>query len=361
MTWLQFCSQKKCLTIVATTLLAALLFIENCHAQIITGVWAGRINKKKTELKIIQRGDSLLGTSYYYESENNYRRYSIRGYFDANTNQAVWWDDQLLEEKSGRYSLSSPGKIPYLSTADFNCPGSDKMFLDGNAFLINDREDIKGPVHLEKTTTPVFGDEWDFIIDNYTSGGNDPDLIDSVAALATKPVFSPLKKQEEPGRPEKIAAKTKAKEKTETGLPGTPVTLQKNQPVQNNIEHKFRQREKLIGAEIPLAGDSIELRFYDNAEIDGDSISLFLNNRVIFQHIRLTAAAYIIKLPVNELSDTNELVMVAENLGAIPPNTSYMVALCDGRRYEAVLFSTEQSSAVVRLVKPKAMSKTNQN
>src|SRR6185503_17306376 len=59
------------------------VFISNLSsAQMITGVWKGKINKKKTELKIIQKGDSLLGTSYYYESENNYRRYSIKGYFD---------------------------------------------------------------------------------------------------------------------------------------------------------------------------------------------------------------------------------------------------------------------------------------
>src|SRR5262249_37994645 len=96
-------------------------FSNSSDAQMITGVWKGKIDKKRTEIKIVQKGDSLLGTSYYYESENNYRRYSIRGYYDPNTNEAIWWDDQLLEEKNGRLSLSNPGKIPYLSSADFNC------------------------------------------------------------------------------------------------------------------------------------------------------------------------------------------------------------------------------------------------
>ena len=109
----------------------------------------------------------------------------------------------------------------------------------------------------------------------------------------------------------------------------------------------------MIAADIPLVGDSIELRFYDNAEIDGDSISLFLNNKLIFQHIRLTAAAYSIKLPISELNDNNELVMVAENLGSIPPNTSYMLAIVNEKRYEAILRSTENSSAVIKLTKPK--------
>jgi hypothetical protein len=72
--------------------------------QQITGVWKGKIDRKKVELKIIQKGDSLTGTSYYYESANSYSRYSIKGYFDPNTNSAVWWDDQLLEERSGIFA-----------------------------------------------------------------------------------------------------------------------------------------------------------------------------------------------------------------------------------------------------------------
>ena len=326
----------------------------------ITGVWKGKINKKKTEVKIVQKGDSLLGTSYYYESENNYRRYSIKGYFDPNTNQAVWWDDQLLEEKNGKLNVNTPGKIPYLLSADFNCPGSDKMFLDGDAALKNKKESIQGPVHLEKTGETVFPDEWDFIIDNYTAGASDPYYIDSVASIAGVPVEIPGEKIIQPKqndlpvkRNEPVKANSTPVQKAETvKVPDTPKQEQKL-TIKKTIEEEFKIREKVIAADIPLTGDSIELRFYDNAEIDGDSISLFLNNKLIFQHIRLTAAAYTIKLPVNELNENNELVMVAENLGSIPPNTSYMLAIVNAKRYEAILRSTENSSAVIRLTKPK--------
>jgi len=329
------------------------------YTQMITGVWKGKINKKKAEVKIIQKGDSLLGTSYYYESENNYRRYSIKGYFDQQTNEAIWWDDELIEEKTGKLSISIPGKIPYLSSADFNCPGSGKMMLDGDASLKNKKDAIQGPVHLEKTNESSFPDEWDFIIDNYTSGANDPYYIDSVAAIAAAPVIIP----EEKVIPQKRV--TVPDNNTEI-VKNDPKPIQKTEPlktieqprpeqkqviVKQTIEEEFKVREKVIAVEIPVMGDSIELRFYDNAEIDGDSISLFLNNKLIFQHIRLTAVAYTIKLPVNDLNETNELVMVAENLGEIPPNTSYMLAIVNDKRYEAMLKSTEETSAVIRLVK----------
>ena len=74
---------------------------------------------------------------------------------------------------------------------------------------------------------------------------------------------------------------------------------------------------------------------------------------MLFQHIRLTEKAYTVKLPATAFADTAELVMVAENLGSIPPNTSYMVAESGGQRYEARLASTEWSSAYIRLRKPK--------
>ena len=330
-------------------------------AQMITGVWKGKINKKRTEVKIIQKGDSLLGTSYYYESENNYRRYSIKGYFDPNTNEAVWWDDQLLEEKTGKFNLNSPGKIPYLSSADFNCPGGGKMMLDGDASLKNGKGAVQGPVHLEKANDTSFPDEWDFIIDNYTAGANDPYYIDSIRSIASTTTIpaeentTPKKINDEPlKKSETVKSDPPLTKKTEPVRASTPPPIEMKQvTVKKTIEEEFKIREKVIATEIPIIGDSIELRFYDNAEIDGDSISLFLNNKLIFEHIRLTGSAYIVKLAVSDLQDINELVMVAENLGEIPPNTSYMLAIVDNKRYEAMLKSTEESSAVIRLTKPK--------
>ena len=310
----------------------------------ITGVWKGKINKQKVEVKIIQNGDNLTGTSYYYESPTNYRRYSIKGYFDANTNEAVWWDDDLLEESTA----SAPGKVPLLSRADFNCPGDGTMMLDGKASRVNDENRRSGDVHLDKTDNPNFADEWDFVIENYITGANNPDVIDSIGGLSSqnKPTVEesePFKNPLGHGIEAEPILKTvePEKEKTITITPAKPQT----------IEEKFVRRKKVFATEIPVTGDSIELRFYDNAQIDGDSISLFLDDKLIFEHIRLTDKAYTIKLPVTSLSSSSELIMVAENLGSIPPNTSYMVALVEEKRFEARLESSEGSSAMIRLVR----------
>ncbi len=114
---------------------------------------------------------------------------------------------------------------------------------------------------------------------------------------------------------------------------------------------KFITRKKVNQGEILIEGDTIELNFYDNAEVDGDSISLFLNGKLLFNHVLLSAQAYTFKLGVKDLPAGSELTMVAENLGSIPPNTAYMMAIVDGQRYTARLESTEQSSGVIKLVR----------
>lgn len=325
------------------------------NAQPVTGVWKGKIDHRNVELKIVKNGDSLTGTSYYYTSANNFRRYSIRGYFDPTDNSVVWWDDQLIEEKTANSLLPKRAASRHISTADFNCPGGTRMYLTGTAALKEKPDQQDATVDLEKFIRPFFRDEWDYIIDNYTVGANDPYLIDSIGKLAfTRPV--PVTEKPEPPHEEVAVQPPKPvfipAPPSEPSIQTAPIPAPEpvaTVPLTN--EQKFRTRTRQLVQEIPLTGDSLELRFYDNAEIDGDSIAVFFNDKMLAEHIRLSATAFIIKLPVAALQQNNELVMVAENLGSIPPNTSLMIAMVGGRRYEARLASTENSSALIRFVR----------
>ena len=317
----------------------------------ITGVWTGKINQQKVEVKIILKDGSLMGTTYYYESPNNYRRYSIKGYFDPGRNEAVWWDDQLIEENGGGSSI---GKTPLLSRADFNYPGYGRMMLGGKASNVDHQNERAGEVNLDKTDWSNFKDEWDFVLENFTVAPIDPEIIDSVdmIAAAKKTIEAqPVKAftEEEPT----ISIPEPTPTQIEFATPDSTMKILSVGSIKpSGIEQKYSARKKVFATEIPVSGDSVELHFYDNAQVDGDSISLFLNDKLIFEHIRLTDKAYSIKLAVTALNSSNELIMVAENLGSIPPNTSYMVATVGDKRYEARLESTEGSSALIRLVKP---------
>jgi hypothetical protein len=326
-----------------------LLFIAFCiagtvaaTAQAVTGIWKGKIGSARTEVKLVKKGDSLLGTSYYYTSAKAYRRYSVKGYFDPETNEVVWWDDALLEDNS-RGGIDNA----LLAVADFNCPGENEMRLDGQTTARDNKNIVRGTVALQKTGGTSFPDEWDYVIDNYFVGANHPYIIDSIANLNR--VAEPIPQEE------RHLAGTKVQPLEESGqvFAIKPPAEKKSPTITSPIVEKFANREKKLATVIPLTGDSVEIKFYDNAVVDGDSIAVFLNGNLLFEHVRLNYKPHIVKLAVDDLLEDNEMVMVAENLGTIPPNTSLMVVMIGDKRYEARLESTEQMSALIRFIKKK--------
>ncbi|MEP7280100.1 MAG: hypothetical protein ABI813_15740 [Bacteroidota bacterium] len=312
------------------------------HTQQVTGIWKGRTKSSNLELKLIKSGDSLRGTSYYYTAKNKARRYSIKGYFDPETNAVVWWDDVLL---SGREISAMEAA---LSVADFNCPGENKMMLDGKSSFRDNKDISKGPLHLEKAGITAFPDEWDWVIDNYTKGANDPTIIDSIGMLAGGP--NPYPEETLPAIvPEPATAVTQSVVKAP--LPSIASNKAVKHPSTN--QEKFTSRQNKLQMVIPVTAPVVELRFYDNAAIDGDSIAIFLNGHLLREHILLGSEPQTIKINAADLQNDNELVLVAENLGSIPPNTSYLVAVVGHKQFEARLFADEGSSALIRFIKEK--------
>ena len=101
--------------------------------------------------------------------------------------------------------------------------------------------------------------------------------------------------------------------------------------------------------------ENITVKLYDNGEIDDDTISVYMDKKLVLSAKRLTASPLIIKIKMDEDNAEHELVMVAENLGRIPPNTSLMIVESGEQRFDVRITSTEQKNAVVRFryVKPK--------
>ena len=107
-------------------------------------------------------------------------------------------------------------------------------------------------------------------------------------------------------------------------------------------------RESIIAATIPVQGtDTIRVVLYDNGEIDGDSVSLFFNNALLLQHLKLTAEPKVLLVPVDKSLPVNRLVLFAENLGRLPPNTALMEVTVHGKTYELFLSTDFRKNASV--------------
>lgn len=116
---------------------------------------------------------------------------------------------------------------------------------------------------------------------------------------------------------------------------------------------RFEKRNNTVLKTIEIENETIKIDLYDNGEIDGDSVSLFLNGKLLLARKKLTTLPLTIRIPFEELDDENELVMYAENLGTIPPNTAIMIVTDGNKRYEVRITSDLQKSGTIKFVKKK--------
>jgi hypothetical protein len=110
--------------------------------------------------------------------------------------------------------------------------------------------------------------------------------------------------------------------------------------------------------EIKVDTGTIRLDFYDNAEIDGDSITVKIDNKIVLAHQRLTAKPITTFIRIDLNNTFHEVEMIAENLGSIPPNTAVLIVTAGEQRHRVSLNSTEIKSAKVRFVYEAATEKS---
>ncbi len=108
---------------------------------------------------------------------------------------------------------------------------------------------------------------------------------------------------------------------------------------------------------VNIKNDSLTLTLYDNGEIDGDTVSVLLNGKVIMPMQGLTAKGISKTIHLTpEMGDSIELIMYAENLGSIPPNTGLLV-VHDGDAVYEIRFSgdLQKNSAIILRRKMKTL------
>ena len=105
-----------------------------------------------------------------------------------------------------------------------------------------------------------------------------------------------------------------------------------------------------------IKSDSLILTLYDNGEVDGDTVTILMNGQVIWARQGLTERGInkVIKIPA-EL-DSVQLIMYAENLGSIPPNTGLLVVRDGSSNYE-IRFSGDLQKNAAIVLKRKRLSK----
>jgi hypothetical protein len=179
------------------------------------------------------------------------------------------------------------------------------------------------------------------------AGATPPKTSTTKPATGTPPKTSTATAKAPTSKPKEPAVAT-APNKTQTIDKNVPSIEKPKAPstITSPGISRIDKRNKEIIKTIEVDSRSFRVDLYDNGQIDGDTISLYLNGKLMVSRQRLSTEPISLKVTMTE--DDNELIMYAENLGSIPPNTALMVVTVGDKRYEVNISSSEKTNGAVR-------------
>lgn len=292
------------------------------------------------------KGQNVTGLSYTYYIDNGKKYYTI-----CKLSGKVNAVQSTIEVKEiERTKTNIPSNIS-------NCFQIHKLtyYVSGNGeTLAGDWHPVKGNCGFGKTTlvkrvinsvAPIFNSK------AFVSPVR-PSVIAKANTTTAKVVsnaklLKPTKQSEN-----SFALNTNAKLKPALGIEPSEVNLSEPLPsLRANVEKNivYEKRISNLIRSLDVENSSIRVEFYDNGKIDGDSISVFFNEKLMLAQQMLNEKPIILTL--NLEAGDNVLMMYADNLGSIPPNTALMIVRDGERKYEIGMSSDLNKNGTIRFVR----------
>lgn len=145
----------------------------------------------------------------------------------------------------------------------------------------------------------------------------------------------------------KTPAKTVVTQQTKKDSTIHITPLPEKKPVFAPVPLIVKSRDNPVVKQIQTMAGEIEIKLYDNGTIDGDTVSIYHNNELVVSRAKLSETPVTYRIKLDAAHRHHELIMVANNLGSIPPNTSLMIITANSKRYEIFISSSEQKNAKV--------------
>ncbi len=369
------------------------LFTAFCaQSQDLTGIWRGHFrsneiynriigadDRYKMEVQIAQNNNAFESVTYSYKTTVFYGKAEAEGTVNFNTKKVLLRELKIVEVRM------AAGDACIMTCFMQYSKLNDEEFLEGTYTSMNTRDSTdcgKGTIFLHKVPESDFykepfleKKEKQLETEKKKPVVTAPPADKKITAAPDKTATATPKKITRPNSTVKKTTTATAR-KTTTATQhknvvahAKPATIQKdlvktdNQTIETFKKDSVTKLEKRILPAITpkvLADRSNELvksltvhtqevvlNIYDDGAIDNDTVSVYFDKKLIVSKARLTDQPIVVKLHLDESSEPHELVMVAENLGDIPPNTSLMIVKAGDKRFEVRIVSTEQKNAEV--------------
>ena len=355
--------------------LLSLSFFHPATSQDITGQWKGEFidnsskfgswggDKCEYVLELEAKGSNVTGYSYTYFSNGDKKYYTICKLSGTYDKRKKYVEVKEYERTKTNVPVEIGNcfqvhKLTFFKKTEGNeslegswIPAPNQQGNCGYGNTILTRRNLKSSFPGFKNVTPSSGNT----ANTYSrvnppkspaAGKKLPNLADKNKTAVVKPrSFTPKVNPASDNNSNVLAKKDSQAEETQTQVtkPLLPSGI-----VSGN---RYEKRNNTIIKTIEIENDIVKVDLYDNGEIDGDSISLFLNGKLLMARKKLTAQPISLTLSKDDLEESNDLVMYAENLGTIPPNTALMIVTDGKKRYEVRITSDLQKSGTIKFIK----------
>lgn len=310
----------------------------------ITGCWQTYRNEEFMQFNIQQRGDVLCGYSYDYElyDRRSFCKANFEGKYDERMKMWYFTGNSFIEN-SGTHVLMRV--ILWHNENESSNVLHGKVYLQSNGSMFSSRGD--NIVIKKMSNTPA-----------RTKGQK------NCFNIKPKTPVAPSEQKPDKITPPKITQEKPAKEKTITKTPKKEIikndeikqdekkdvaTIQPHIPTKTDkqLELKMTSRKQVEQSRVMINVRQLNLKLYDNGTVDGDTVSVFYNGRLLLSHQGLSEKAIELNIPLDESTNIHEITMYAENLGTIVPNTALVVVTAGNKRYELRSKASLEENAVL--------------
>ncbi len=131
-----------------------------------------------------------------------------------------------------------------------------------------------------------------------------------------------------------------------------PIVEEAPAPVNFNAPFKNTTPNKVT--EIVVHNTNLKLQLIDYLKVDNDTISIYLNRQPLAEKVRISKRAAVVNFKINPKIQMHELLLYADNLGLVPPNTSVLFLIDGDQTHRVMIESDKQKTAAIHLrYKPK--------
>jgi hypothetical protein len=342
-------------------LLFLTLSIKNVTAQKLSGQWKGEFIDKSSSsgslsgdkcdyvLELDVNKNKVSGASYTYFTQNGKNYYTI-----CKVEGEIDFKKKYVEvRETERTKTNIPANI-------HNCLQVHKLTyfkqgnietLEGNWVPSLNQEGSCGYGNTSLTRRSLVNSYPSSIAANNKKTNPSKSTMDSKMKPITtqiKPKINTKSSQKEIASNLNNLPKVDDEVKYRSDLPSSPSSEKKESEIET--ASKLDKRKNTILKTIEVENKIVKVDLYDNGEVDGDSVSLFYNGKLLLANKRLTTKPISLTLNIDEEDSVNELAMYAENLGTIAPNTALMIVTDGPNRYEIRITSDLEKSGVIRFI-----------